>query len=565
MNRVALDLDWLHTDKPDATIVAFTDAGIKTRDDVRSDVAALLPALHAHPAREWIGWEADSYRFLIGALAIMAAGKVLLLPPNTTPASLHALRAAGAGVLDDLPVSPSAHGAALPLTLPPQAPVVLYTSGSTGAPKRIERQLVQLLQEVQTLQQLFGAHPRTEGRPVLATVSHQHIYGLLFKLLWPLTSGRAFLSQQCEYPEQVVQALAQYNHAIVISSPALLKRWPAAQPLHAGRVFSSGGLLPADARHLIASLCTADLIEVLGSSETGGIAWRDSAQASWRPMPDVEFRIAANDALQVRTAHACHSGWMATGDTAQACADGFRLGARQDRLIKLEEKRISLDAVEAALRSLAEVQDAHVLLTSRQTRQEIAAVIVLSASGREQLATAGKVAFSRQLRAVLRTQLEPLALPRRWRFLDALPVSAQGKLDRKVMETLFMDAPLAASPVLSDQLPDVLRLETSGDALLIEARVPPSLRYFDGHFPQAPVVAGVVQIAWVEHFARMHLGLTGSFCKMEQLKFQQLLRPAATFTISIDYQRDKSRLVFRISDAEHAYSSGRLVYQAGAA
>ncbi len=109
-------------------------------------------------------------------------------------------------------------------------------------------------------------------------------------------------------------------------------------------------------------------------------------------------------------------------------------------------------------------------------------------------------------------------------------------------------------------LPDVLHLETTGDALLIDARVPPSLRYFEGHFPQAPVVAGVAQIAWVEHFARLHLGLSGRFCKIEQLKFQQLLRPAAAFSLSIEYERDKSRIVFRISDAEHSYSSGRLVY-----
>lgn len=556
MNSVALNLDWLHTGESGATVVAFTDAGIKTRADLRRDVAALLPTLQAHPAREWIWWEADSYRFLTGALALMAAGKVLLLPPNTTPATLQALHTTGAVMLDDI-LSPTGEpGTALPLTLPPQAPIVLFTSGSTGTPKRIERQLVQLLQEVQTLQQLFGGRPQTQGRTVLATVSHQHIYGLLFKLLWPLASGRAFLSRQCEYPEQVVQALAQHDNAVVISSPALLKRWPAELQLNAGCVFSSGGLLPANARHQLAALCTTDLIEVLGSSETGGIAWRDSARESWRPMPDVEFRIATNDALEVRTAHACHPEWMATGDTAQVHADGFHLGARQDRLIKLEEKRISLDAVEAALRSLANVQDAHVLLTSRQTRQEISAVVVPSTSGRVLMDTEGKTAFSRQLRAALRVQLEPLALPRRWRFLDALPMNAQGKLDKTSMETLFMEAPFAASPVL----PEVLHLETTGDELRIDARVPPSLRYFDGHFPQAPVVAGVVQIAWVEHFARLHLGLTGSFCKMEQLKFQQLLRPAAAFTLSIDYQRDKSRLVFRISDAGHVYSSGRLVY-----
>ena len=524
MSSTTPSLDWLHTGTTGTTVVAYTNAGIKTREDLRADVAALLPALQAHPAREWIWWEVDSYRFLTGALAVMAAGKTLLLPPNTTQSTLQALREAGAWPLDDIMTVPREHSAAASLHLSTQVPIVLFTSGSTGTPKRIEYQLAQLLHEVQTLQHLFG--DRIQGRTVLATVSHQHIYGLLFKLLWPLATGRAFLSRQCEYPEQVVQALVQHEHAVVVSSPAMLTRWPTDMRFIADYIFSSGGLLPADTRSKLLPQRSAELIEVLGSSETGGIAWRSADNAHWQPMPDVEFRIVASDALEIRSDHASRPEWITTGDTAHAtAAGGFSLGARQDRLIKLEEKRISLDAVEAALRSLAAVQDAHVLLTTRDTRQEIAAVIVPSASGRAQLTCEGKATFSRQLRTALRTQLEPLARPRRWRFLDTLPMNAQGKLDRNSMESLFVPSPM---------LPDVLHLETTGDALLIDARVPPSLRYFEGHFPQAPVVAGVAQIAWVEHFARLHLGLSGRFCKIEQLKFQQLLRPAAAFSLSIE-------------------------------
>lgn len=555
VNTPVFDLSWLSLPTAGATTVAFTELGIKTRIDVCRDVAALLPALQAHPAREWFWWETDSYRFLIGALAVMVAGKTLVLPPNTTPATVQMLLDAGAVALNDIEIVAGDPRGVSALPLPPQAPIVLFTSGSSGAPKRIERQLGQLLLEVRTLEQVFGAHLKDHS--VIATVSHQHIYGLLFKLLWPLTTGRAFMSHQCEHPEQLVQALTLHKNAVVVSSPALLARWPDTLPLPASCVFSSGGPLPADARRQLAPLCAGTLTEVLGSSETGGIAWRSQDAAGWQPLPDVAFRVIANDALEVRTPHAWHPGWMATGDTAQPTDDGrFVLGPRLDRLLKLEQKRISLDAVEMALRALPEVRDAHVLPLWRETRQEIAAVIVPSADGREQHDALGKAAFSRQLRATLRARIEPLALPRRWRFLESLPMNSQGKLDQVAMAALFVTAPVG-----TPTLPEVLRVQASGDALLVEARVPPALHYLEGHFPASPVVPGVAQIAWVEQFARAHLGLQGHFCKMEQLKFTQLLRPLAEFSLHIEYQRDKSRLVFRLANAEYTYSSGRLVYR----
>lgn len=556
VNAAPCDLAWLSSATAATTVVAYTEVGIKTRADLCRDVAALLPALRAHPAREWFWWETDSYRFLIGALAVMVAGKTLVLPPNTTPATVQMLLDAGAVALSDIEIAAEEPPETSALPLPPLAPIVLFTSGSTGAPKRIERQLAQLLLEVQILEQVFGA--RLQDGCVITTVSHQHIYGLLFKLLWPLTAGRAFLSRQCEHPEQLVQALALHKNAVVVSSPALLARWPDTLLLPASCVFSSGGPLPADVRRQLVPRCVGTLIEVLGSSETGGIAWRDQATADWQPLPDVAFRIIANDALEVRTPHAWRPEWMTTGDTAQPAGDGgFVLGPRLDRLIKLEEKRISLDAVETALRALPEVHDAHVLPLWRETRQEIAAVIVPSAGGREQHDAMGKAAFSLQLRATLRDHVEPLALPRRWRILDTLPMNSQGKLDQAAMAALFIAAPVGAPT-----LPEVLRVQTSGDALLIAARVPLTLHYLEGHFPQFPIVAGVAQIAWVEHFARAHLGLQGHFYKMEQLKFRQLLRPLTEFNLHIEYQRDKSRLVFRLANAEHTYSSGRLVYRA---
>src|SRR5204862_500917 len=80
-----------------------------------------------------------------------------------------------------------------------------------------------------------------------STVSHRHVYGMLFRLLWPLLHRRPFATFDLEYPEQLL-GLERSTH-VLVSSPALLKRIGHLSDLSAAwrAIFSSGGLLPAPA------------------------------------------------------------------------------------------------------------------------------------------------------------------------------------------------------------------------------------------------------------------------------------------------------------------------------
>src|SRR5262249_56876579 len=106
--------------------------------------------------------------------------------------------------------------------------LVLFTSGSTGAPQAIPKKLFQLSREVATLEAQFGQ--LLGSSEIIATVSHQHLYGLLFNVLWPLTAGRAIHAREYYFPQQLIAAPAGGGGAIGAIPPPP-KRFPQKTPL----------------------------------------------------------------------------------------------------------------------------------------------------------------------------------------------------------------------------------------------------------------------------------------------------------------------------------------------
>ncbi|MGY2223278.1 AMP-binding protein [Pseudomonas gingeri] len=431
----------------------------------------------------------------------------------------------------------------------------LCTSGSSGEPKRIEKSLRQLANEVRALEQLWGAD--LGQACIIGSVATQHIYGLLFRVLWPLCAGRPFVRTQLAFPEDLQRASRQHPQFAWVASPALLKRmgdnldWPALSQVR--RVFSSGGALPEDAADSLRQRLQQWPTEILGSSETGGIAWRQGARL-WQPFADVQLDQDADGALRVASPYLPAGHVEQTADAVRFEADGrFELLGRLDRIVKLEEKRISLPMLEQALVEHAWVDEAR-LGVVQENRAYLGALLVLSEQGLHALRNQGRRTLTETLRRHLLKHCEALALPRRWRLLRQLPLNAQGKLPQADVQAL-LQAPRPKGPEVLAQN------ETDGEWLLHLA-VPPDLAYFSGHFPATPVLPGVVQVDWALELGRERLELPAKFAGMEVLKFQQLVRPGDRIELSLRFDPERSKLHFAFRNASATCSSGRIVLEA---
>ncbi len=433
-----------------------------------------------------------------------------------------------------------------------QCRLSLCTSGSSGEPKRIDKTLRQLANEVEALEPLWGAD--LGEACIIGSVATQHIYGLLFRVLWPLCAGRPFVRRQLAFSEDLQRASREYPAFAWVASPALLKRmgdnldWPALSAVR--RVFSSGGALPPEAAQSLHQRLQQWPTEILGSSETGGIAWRQG-ESLWQPFAGVELSQDSDGALLISSPYLPAGHVEHSADAARIAADGrFELLGRLDRIVKLEEKRISLPMLEQALAAHDWVAEAR-LGVVQENRASLGALLVLSESGLFALREHGRRGLTETLRKHLSQHCEALALPRRWRLLRQMPLNSQGKLAQADVEALL----LAARP----KAPEVLEQSASDGEWSLQLSVPPDLAYFSGHFPKAPVLPGVVQVEWALNLGRQLLKLDGAFAGMEVLKFQQLVRPGDEIQLHLRFDAERGKLYFAYRNDTATCSSGRIL------
>jgi 3-hydroxymyristoyl/3-hydroxydecanoyl-(acyl carrier protein) dehydratase len=489
-------------------------------------VTAAQLSRHAEAVRLWLSgapggpvllYCEDAGYFLVGLLGALAAGREIFLPGHAAAGYISEILPPDATILTDI----AGLGAALHLpslapaadrlaSLPASGRLGFFTSGSSGQPKSCPKTLHQLSAEI-AAHRAFG---QLRGTAVLGTVSHQHIYGMLFRILLPLATGGTIYAARLEHWETILPLLT--DTSLLVSSPAHLTRLPAlAHATSPAQILSSGAPLPLQAADDCARIFGRRPLEIFGSTETGGIAFRYQSQtdSDWTPLPGVEIHVNDEQHLQLRSPFTGVAAFVATGDHATLRPDGrFQLGARHDRIVKIEGKRVSLQRVEAALRSLPEIQDAAVFALDGT----LATAVVLTEPGARLLAAQTPLRTRTLLRHAL-AGLEPAERPKRWRFVAALPVNPEGKRTQAALSALFAPA--------SRELPVILAQTVTPEQAIFQLELTENLRWFDGHFPGQPLLPGVAQLhiaaacarlAWDRHFTGRH---------MARVKFRRVLAP----------------------------------------
>lgn len=287
------------------------------------------------------------------------------------------------------------------------ARLTFETSGSIGAPKRIVQARAALESEVAALREGPLRNHRASVR-ILSSVPLHHIYGFLWGVLLPMRSGWTVH----DLPPGAAGAILREAQPgdLVLATPFTWDRVAAlGRQVPAGVTgISSGGPSTGATWAAGASAGLMGMIEVYGSTETGGLGWRTSGNAPYRLMPDITrdrtgLRRAGTGPLPVQD----NLVWTDPG--------AFLVEGRLDTTVQVAGVNVDLDALQRLIAAQPGVAEAAV----RPDGDRLKAFI----------ATEGQPepALEDRLREAMLV-LPPPSRPVRYAFGPKLPRTATGKL-----------------------------------------------------------------------------------------------------------------------------------------
>ena len=441
---------------PDDCVVCYegkwSSGNYKTWLDFLRDTAKVRAFLSSSDVNEWILHCEDYWYFLVVFVALLQCGKTVMLTQNISESFLNEIKTDGCGFLTDQnaassvfipdmieksPLPKESEIRCSPGINSDETKIFMYTSGSTGKPKAVHQRMT----EFETDNAFIISKWREEftRRKLVTTVSQHHIYGFLFGISLPFAMSVPFRRKRIEFPEEF-ESLDDSQY-MIIATPAFLKRTVEIEtslPTKDCFIFTSGGLLLPSLAEKTDSVFGAWPLEVYGSTETSGIAYRQSKFGlEWTPFDNAKIWKGDDGCLVIVSPYIKDKAGFATADLVDILPDGrFLLKGRSDSIVKIEEKRISMTEVENRLLQTGLVEDVKVI-AMEDRRQYLAAALSLNAEGKKKFEGQRKLSLNKFFHDFLMQYFENVVIPKKWRFVEKLPTDVQGKKHKEDIEALF--------------------------------------------------------------------------------------------------------------------------------
>ncbi|MBL8377039.1 MAG: AMP-binding protein [Burkholderiales bacterium] len=333
--------------------------------------------------------------------------------------------------------------------------LIAFTSGTTGVPKGTMHFHRDVLAICDVLSRQVIA-PRADdvfiGTPPLAFT-----FGLGGLFLFPLRVGAAAVLVESWTPESLLAGIARHRATILFTAPTFYRRMaPLATEYDLGSLritVSSGEMLPADTRRIWREASGIEMTECLGSTELlhAFIACTPAdvrPGATGRVVPGYRACVLDHEGreapvgeigrLAIKGPTGCRylddarqrdyvqDGWNLTGDAYRRDADGyFWYQSRTDDMIISAGYNIAGPEVEDVLLTHAAVAECGVVGVPDEARGQIVKAFVVVRAGH-----VADAALAAELQQLVKDTLAPYKYPRAVEFVEALPRTENGKIQR---------------------------------------------------------------------------------------------------------------------------------------
>jgi acyl-coenzyme A synthetase/AMP-(fatty) acid ligase len=422
-------------------VLAWDQGGPRTVRRFLADAASLAESLPDRPTA--LNLATNRYEFLVGFAAAIMRRQVTLLPQSRAPqillriagefAGSYALTDRGDAIegIDSVPIQPGGDQTPWPMDNPripvDQVVAVAFTSGSTGRPVPNKKTWGALT----SVAQATGARLGIRGGDrisVVATVPHQHMFGLEASVMLPIMHGLTMHAGRPLFPADIRSALADAaGRWILVTTPLHLRAC-----VSEGLRMPPGGLILSATAPLAPSLAQqaekhfqAEVHEIFGFAEAGSIAERRTIDGDrWRPLDGV---------LVEQEGSACRvQAWylpapVPAPDRITVDPEGtFVVHGREEDQVNIAGHRVSLGDLNHTLMQIDGVQDGIFFLPEEGAGLVTRLMAFVVAPGKT----------SEEIQRMLRGHVDPVFMPRPLVCVPSLPRNATGKLPRESVSEL---------------------------------------------------------------------------------------------------------------------------------
>jgi malonyl-CoA/methylmalonyl-CoA synthetase len=454
---VSLLFPWL-AHPSDAVALRVGDRQL-TQRALSSAIANLVARLEVPPGATVGVWTQPDLETLVAFAALASAGyPIVPLDPKLGESELaHVTRTAAPVLVLDAPPIDTSGPAFTPRTMGQGPALILFTSGTTGAPKAA---LLTYRNIAANLDMLADAWSWTSDDTVVHALPLFHVHGLVLGLFGALRTGGALRWVPRFTPAALAAAVT--DHTVVFAVPTMYHRLceaaeadpSIATAMRAARLLVSGSApLGVRAHAAIERLFGQRPCERYGLTETlincstrsdgerrGGSVGPVLRGVELKLVDDARRELADEGEIAVRGPHVFagylgnpeataavldSDGWFYTGDIARRSPDGFLtiIGRRSTDIIKCGGFKVGAGEVEAALCEHPCVAEAAVIGAPDPDLGEKIVAFVVTRSPVTTSELADHVAH----------QLSPHKRPREVHVVDALPRNAMGKVQKTLL------------------------------------------------------------------------------------------------------------------------------------
>lgn len=339
---------------PQFTLLRDDNTKMAAALNFRGYAAALEPPIVRHIEH------ADKIAYLQSLLCAFEAGELAVLLDSSMTHTAEKVKAMLAQEMEKAPFLKD-------------AAALFFTSGTSGNPVGVLKSVDHIQREIQTHKRWLSPYAFEQ---CLVSVPFFHIYGFLFGLALPLELKLDIVTQDHFLPADFLVHMRN-KPTLCITNPVFIRalnRFGGGADLSESLFISSAGALEAAEAEAFELKYNTRLVQLYGSTETGGIAIREGGETAWTPLEGVEIdthdgRLSVDSPYlseylyQERFLPVAHP--YITTDLVRIVEKGFEIIGRESELIKIGGKRLSVIEIERYLETLEGIEEALVMIEYR--------------------------------------------------------------------------------------------------------------------------------------------------------------------------------------------------------